>query len=877
MIVLSLLAAVLIAQQSQPAPPALRLGNTVVPTRYSLTLQLDPDKEDFSGIVEASVDVREAVKTFWVNSAPTITISSAEVEISGGRKVAARILKGGDDFAGFAFDDSLPVGPATLRIVYAGKLDLKSSNGIFRGKTNNENYIYTQFEPIAARSAFPCFDEPQFKVPWQLTLEVPKQMMAVANTPVVKEEMIGAASSSKRLTFAATKPIPSYLVAFGVGPFEVVEAGVSGRKKTPVRIIVPKGRTADAAYAKEVTPKILAELENYFDIPYPYEKLDELAVPLFGGAMENPGLVTYADTILLSEGSKDSVFRQRGYFVTAAHELAHQWFGDLVTMSWWNDTWLNESFATWMESRITDKMHPDWRNSVEEINGHLNVMRQDSLISARRIRQPVESNSDINDSFDGITYIKGGAVIRMLETWMGEKAFQKGVQYHMNHHAFGSATAEDFFASLATATKLPIAAVASTFIDQSGVPLVNVALDCTGKGAKVSLKQKRFLPMGTPSPDDRTWKIPVCVKYPGGRECSVLDQKESSLTLKHSKGCPAWVLANPELGGYYHVQYEGDLLQRLTSQAFAELSVPEKVSLVGDAAALTTSGGLKPSQALVLAERVKDAPEHELVETAVGIVFGIDRLVPKELRPNMTRYVQSMFGERGRKLGWVHNPGDDEETKISRASLVPLVAAAGEDAQLAEQATKLVTAWLTDHSVLPPDLTAAALSVVARRGGKEWFDRFLNAAKNEKDPRARQRLIGALGSSKDPELIRAAEQLYLDGAFDARESWPLLFASGGDAELRRMPWEFVTKNIDVLEKKVTSTIVGGDGGAVLVNASGGFCSEAERAEVEAFFGPRVEKYTGGKRALAQRLERIHLCAVRMDAQSADVVAFLKPK
>ena len=865
------LAALLLLAETNPTPPALRLGNAVVPIQYALELHLDPNKDDFSGTVKASVDVRESVKRFWINAAPNLTVKAAEIEANGAH-FKARILPGGKDFAGFEFDTTLPTGRANLQIDYTGKLELKSSNGLFRGKFGDDNYIFTQFEPIAARMAFPCFDEPQFKVPWQVTLEVPAKAEAFSNTPIFQNE--ANSNGTRRVTFSKTKPIPSYLVAFAVGPFEAVDAGTAGRKKTPVRIIVPRGRAADAEYAKQVTPGILAELEKYFDVPYPYEKLDQVAVPLFGGAMENPGLVTYASELIMAPPKSDSISRQRNYFITAAHELAHQWFGDLVTMSWWNDTWLNESFATWMESQITDRLHPEWRNRVEEIQGHLGIMRQDSLVSARRIRQPVESNDDIDNAFDGITYIKGGAVIRMLETWMGEKAFQKGVHYHMTHHAFQSATAEDFLASLATATKLPVAAVTSTFIDQGGVPQVDVALDCTGAHPQVKLTQKRYLPLGAEAPQDRVWKIPVCIKYPDGRDCALLDSKEMSMPLKKAKACPAWILVNPELGGYYHVRYEGDLLQNLIGKGFDNLNLAERAALIGDTSALTASGAVKPSQSLALAARVKDAPEHELVDTAIGITASIERMVTPELRPNYARFVQKMFGERARSLGWLHRDSDSEEAKILRNSMVPFVAGTGEDAGLRTDARALALQWLTDHSALPRDMTGAILGIAAHQGDTELFNRFVTAAKAEKDQVAREQILGALGSFRNPELVRAAEDLYLTGGFDSRETWPLLFAGAGQPETRRFAFDFVRKNIDAIEQKVTSGITGGEGNSALIQVAGGFCDEAGRAEAAAFFGTRAAKYTGGPRTLAQTLERIHQCAVRVQANSGDVVAFL---
>jgi alanyl aminopeptidase len=314
-----------------PQPPALRLPTDVVPARYSLDLTLDPGKTEVSGVVTIELKVRKATGIVWLNQNGLI-ITSAKVEQASAKPVV-KIVPGGHDFVGFEFSQPLSVGEARLRVEFTGKVNLKAGAGIFLSKRNDDRYLYTQFEPIDARAAFPCFDEPSYKVPWQVTLHVPSGQAAVSNTPVQSERVDGA---TRHVVFRPTTPLPSYLVAFGVGPFEFVDAGKAGRNQVPVRIVVPRGDGPRAKYAAEVTAEIITKLEEYFDIPYPFEKADQLAVPIsFGGAMENPGLVTYdAGLVLAPPQGEDTLQRQRTYAIVAAHELAHQWFGDLVTMAW---------------------------------------------------------------------------------------------------------------------------------------------------------------------------------------------------------------------------------------------------------------------------------------------------------------------------------------------------------------------------------------------------------------------------------------------------------------------------------------------------------------------------------------------------------------
>jgi len=388
-----------------PQPPALRLGNDVQPEQMWLDLTLTPGKTEFSGKVEADLRINSEVDHFWLNAAE-LTVSDAKL-VENGKTLKAQILPGGQDFVGFQFPSTLQPGKAHLSVSFTGKVNLRSSEGIFASKRDQDNYLFTQFEAIDARRAFPCFDEPSFKIPWRVTLHVPQDDVAVGNTLVEKETL--ESGGMKAVRFTQTKPLPSYLIAFGVGPLEFVDAGTAGTRHVPVRIVVPRGDTARAKYAASVSAEILTREEKYFGIAYPYDKADQLAIPLsFGGAMENPGLVTYDADIILSPPGEDTVRHQRMYAGVAAHELAHQWTGDMVTMKWWNDVWLNESFATWMAAKLLSEWKPEWHTRAQDEHARLYAINADTKTSARRINQPVESKSDIANAFDGITYQKGG-------------------------------------------------------------------------------------------------------------------------------------------------------------------------------------------------------------------------------------------------------------------------------------------------------------------------------------------------------------------------------------------------------------------------------------------------------------------------------------
>ncbi|HYT31437.1 MAG TPA: M1 family metallopeptidase, partial [Thermoanaerobaculia bacterium] len=346
------------APHAPVSPPKLRLPATVRPLHYEVDLTIAPEKDTFSGTIDIDLDLTEPTRLLWLN-ATELTVSDASLT-EGKRRQTAQIVPGGEDFVGFGFRRAAARGRARLHAAFSGKVSNTNTTGIFHQKVGEDWYAFTQFESIDARRAFPCFDEPSFKVPWELTLRVPRQDVAVSNTPIASEEPLPG--DRKAVHFTETSPLPSYLIAFGAGPFDVVDAGKAGRNATPIRMIVPRGRGSEARYAAQTVGPLLEALEGYFGIPYPYAKLDNLVIPqtVRFGAMENAGLVTYNETIELARPDQETPYFRLRWSSICAHETAHQWFGDLVTLAWWNDTWLNESFATWMAGKTLEKWKPEW-------------------------------------------------------------------------------------------------------------------------------------------------------------------------------------------------------------------------------------------------------------------------------------------------------------------------------------------------------------------------------------------------------------------------------------------------------------------------------------------------------------------------------------
>jgi alanyl aminopeptidase len=847
-------------------PPKLRLPDDVRPVKYAADLTLTPGEKTFSGSIDIDVELTKPASLIWLN-ATELTIRQATI----GSQPAV-IEAGNDDFVGLRSAKPLAPGPARIHIVYDGKISEKSSAGIFQGLDGKQPYLFTQFESTDARRAFPCFDQPDFKTPWQITVHIPQAHAAVSNTPQVSEA--GEPDGMKKVVFAPTRPLPSYLVALAVGPFDFVDAGKAGRNNVPVRIVTPKGKANQAKYAAAVTATIVNRLEAYFGIPFPYEKCDNVSIPLtFGfGAMENAGMVTYAQTLILSDPAIDSEQRQRSYAGVAAHELAHQWFGDLVTLAWWDDTWLNEAFATWTSAKILAEWKPEWRSRLGDLNSKFGAMVEDSLVTARKIRQPIERKDDISNAFDGITYEKGASVIRMFESWVGERKFQEGVTAYLKRYSYKNARVGDFLDSIAATGQPQLTRAFSTYLEQAGFPLISVSLNCNAAPA-ISLTQKRYLPSGSAGDANRVWQTPVCVRYPTAKgdqkECFLLDKPAAEFKLTHATSCPASFSANADAAGNYVTRYDSAMLARLQSDGY--LNAAERMTLLNDLTSLLNAGEIRQGEVLDAAAAFARAPERQIVGLAQGVVADTGRFLPAELAPNYARFVQKTFGDRAHQLGWSAKPGEDTDAALQRATIVQFVAARGDDGALRDEARRLAGEWLKSRRGIDANMVSSVLTTAARFGDRALFDTMTAELGKTTDLQQRGRILGAMGSFRDPAIVRAGLDMVIHSDLDIRESLALLFGPLGQSETEKLPFEFVKGNYDELLKHLPTGIF--DGGAMLPFVGGGVCDAPARQEFVAFFEERAPKFTGGQHNYDEVLEGIRLCEARKSARAADIAAF----
>jgi len=870
-VILLVTAALAKAATESPPVPNLRLGNDVHPTAYSAELVVVPERSNFTGQITIELVLAQRSSFFWLHG-HGLTVTNAFLE-QYGRKIPAQPVMGSEEFLGFELQQPASAGKASLFVSYSGSMSDKDFSGLFRRQEDGQWYAATQMEATWARRVFPCFDEPAFKVPWRLALHVKKEHTALGNAPVASE--IDEPGGMKCVRFAQTRPLPSYLVAVAVGPFEAVDLGRVGRNKTPVRLFTPKGRTNEATFAAQAIPELLRRLEAYYDIPYPYEKLDHVAVPQFPEAMENAGLIVHGDFILLAPPGRETIGFKRGCADVCTHEMAHQWFGDLVTMAWWDDIWLNEAFATWITPKIVDSWKPEWRTSLDQLGGTFGAAGVDSLVNARCIRQPIKSPPDIDNAFDGITYNKGAAVLGMFESSIGQETFRKAIRAYLKRHAWKNATTADFLKSLDQGAGRDVASAFSTFLNQPGIPLVSAESQGSSNGCSTAfLSQKRYLPVGSTGDTARTWSIPLNLRYEsGGHEARFglsLDKQQASVSLKVEPTGLGWLLLNDRAAGYYVTACRGELLTNLLKAGSQKLSAAERMSITHDMSAAVKSADIPLGEALSLQPRLLLDPERRVVEMAAGFMNQRER-VPLELKPNYLRYIRKSLEPLIADISWQSSRQESDDQRLQRLALLSLAANAGEDSRLIADAKRLAIAWLEDRKAVPPDEASRVLGIAGRYADSALFAKLMAEFKKAKDPSDRERLVSALASCKDTVLAQKSLEALVAREFQSVDSMMLLFGLSSHIETRALTYDYLKQHYDA----VVAALPGDSMFSYLPHLAVGFDTLDRQSDMESFFKDKDVRLTGGPRIIAQVSESIHLNHAFNKAQLPSLIEFLK--
>ncbi|MDB5102393.1 MAG: pepN 1 [Fibrobacteres bacterium] len=776
----------------------LRLDANARPVSQELDLEIDPDSAGYAGGTSISLEILEPSDSLRLH-AEDMEIKAAFLVQDG--KVTG--LEPSFRTAGLLTlraKEPFHEGKAVLKLAFAKPFNTHSTS-LYKVVSGGRGYVFSQFEAWDARKAFPCFDEPAFKIPWTITVRTPIRNTVIGNYPIGSERPDGA---RKTVTFAKSDPMPSYLVALAVGEFDTVP--IPGLT-VPGRVVTVKGQGRLAGFAAAMAPPILKALEGYFSAACPYPKLDLISVPEFmAGAMENPGAITFREGLILFDSSEASTARKRNLASVMAHEMSHLWFGDLVTMAWWNDLWLNESFASWMADKAVDRVYPGFKSSVSSVGGRQWAMEIDAMESSRAIRTEVLPTDNPSQSFDGLAYEKGQEVIGMLESWMGADRFQRGVQEYLKNWSWRNAHAADLWASLSRASDLPVDSIASAFLDRPGVPLVEMEVH----GKILRLKQKRFLTSSRKQRDGSEtgpWKIPMVIRcgaaVPGYQARYLLETSGAEF----APGTPDLSLCHPnqEERGYYRWSMPPAAMDSLAAHARDFLSERERVALVGDQDALAKAGIIGTDAMLERLRPMAKDTSPQVIQSLVEILESVDEdLIDSASAPDFAAYVSSLLKPVAVRIGWSARPGEDELVPDLRAALVRILARQGRDEKAGKVGEAVAATYLKDPRRADPSLVRVGLNIAAGRGGLAGrgslalFRTYRTAFEKAATPVARTQFLSALGGFQDPETVDSALAYCLQGPIRAHELTSIPRGISGRREFRARTLAWVIAHCDTL-------------------------------------------------------------------------------
>jgi alanyl aminopeptidase len=865
-----------------PSPPAsaaplpeLQLPRDAVPVAYRLEVTLDPDRERFEGRVEIDVTVARTLPLLYLH-ARWLDVSSATVT-AGGAEIAARLEQlTPEGVARLTPERPLPAGPATLRFAWSAPW-ARPGVGLYRVSRGELRYAYTQFESVDARGAFPCFDEPGFKAPFEIAILTRPGHVALSNTPETGVERRG---ELKRVTFARTPPLPTYLVFLGAGPFDVVaHAPIPPNevrsRPLPLRGFAPRGDGPRLELLLDLHAELTPILERWFGIPFPYEKLDAVARPEVPGAMENAGAITYeSSSAYFEEGvSPDGLRADLASLV--AHEVSHQWFGDLVTPAWWDDVWLKESFANWLEERTVRSWRPALGTEAERVRGADRAMRGDGLASSPTVRQPLARISEVDAQYNDVSYTKGAAVLEAFARYLGEERFRAALRGYLTAHTGGTGTAADFVASLSSAAGRDLSGAFGSFLDQPGVPLVRVRQVCDAAGARLELAQSRWLPLGSRASKSGAWGIPFCARFEvagrQGQACTLLEGATGTLPLP---GCPAWLLPDAGGSGYHRWRLDAPAASRLLEAGLPHLSPAERTSTALGLEAAAWAGEIPLDAAVEASLRFARDADDGVAQAPLNFLRTTLRVVPPGSRDALARRLAESLRPRFTVLGWVVPAGDPAPRRQLRAELASFLVLEARDPKSHEEAARRGRTYAAlgrdrfDASAIDADLAGIALAAAVQEGDERFFQSLADRLPAVTDPELRSRILSALGSATAPATSAAARAMVSAPALSGPERLAMLRAQVQQPEAEQAAWALIKARYDELVGTLASSQVR------YLPYFGTIRCDTERAgELTAFFEPRLAQQPSMRQVLAAASERVELCAALRVAQGAHLSAW----
>jgi aminopeptidase N len=792
---------------SAAADVTTQLPRTARPSHYAIEVTPHADKMTFDGKVSIDIDVLAPTSTIVLQAA-NLTFGNSTLVAKGGKPQAARVsVDAEQQTASFAFDKTLAPGRYTLSTDYAGVINTQA-NGLFaldyQTESGKKRALYTQFENSDARRFVPSWDEPNFKATFDLTVNAPSADMVVSNMPEASSKDLG--SGMKQVVFKTSPKMSTYLLFLGLGEFERATLQAENGKGKPVEIgvIAQKGKVEQARFALEGSRDVLREYNDYFGVPFPLPKLDNIAAPgrsQFFSAMENWGAIFTFESTLLLDPAISNVSDQQRVFTVAAHEIAHQWFGNLVTMAWWDDLWLNEGFASWMEGRTTRKLHPEWdTDHVEAAFTSRGAMGRDAYATTHPVVQHIATVEQASQAFDGITYGKGSAVIGMLEDYVGADAWRDGVRSYIAKRAYGNAVTDDLWQEIDKAAPgKQFMDVAHDFTLQPGVPLVKASATCDGGKTVVSLEQGEYT-VDRPGKAPLRWRVPVTLRSGDSEPVRVLVDGKASVALP---GCDVPLLVNAGQNGYYRTLYAPAQFKALADR-FASLPVVDQAGVMMDAGALAAVGLQPESDSLDLTTKIALDASPALWQMLAGSVGGIDDLFEGDAKRQAAAraYALSRLSPKFQQLGWDNREGDSVTTKQLRTSLIGILSGLGDQKVIAE-ARRRFTASQTDPKALSPDLRRTVLGIVARNADAATWDQLHALAQREKSSMIRDQYYGLLAAAKDKALAQRALDMALTDEPGATNSAGII--SGVSREHPEMAFDFAVAHRAQVDTLVDST------------------------------------------------------------------------
>ncbi len=850
-----------------PVPQGV-LPDTAKPIAYRLDLTVLPDQPRFSGHAEIDVELKAPTRSLYLHGRD-LKVTTALARVGTAKTTATYTQVDPLGVARLDFTKPLPTGKVTLVFDYSAAFS-SGPSGMYHIKVGDTWYAWTQFESIDARAAYPGFDQPGYKTPFTVSLTTKPGYTAVSNAPETGTVKAGAL---ERHQFAATKPLPTYLVAMMVGPFATVSGSAASTPERPeplpVRIVATQPNKDKMDFALQNTGPIVGLLEKYFGRPFPFPKLDQIGSPVMPGAMENAGADTYGDSILfLDKGASTSQKQEFGMVVS--HELAHQWFGDLVTPKWWDDIWLNESFANWMGYRIGNEWRPDLKINANAIDEAFAAMNTDALKAGRPIHQPIRTNGDIDAAFDAVTYGKGGQVVAMIAAYLGDEKFRDGVRLHLNHHAYGNASTDGFFASLAEAAHDPrVLTALKSFVDQQGVPVVRVERTTAG----LAISQKRYAMLGTDIAS-QIWTIPLCIRVGDTRQCSLLDKASATLPITGASA----IMPNAGGTGYYRFSLSEAEWRKLIGVA-ASLPPGEALALTDSLWAGYRAGEVAPALLIEAAKVMAANPYSGAAVDGGQRMTGLRTrgLIPADELATYRAQMDAIYAPRLAALGFDPKAGiytaEDPDRQKLRSDLVSLLAGEAQDKEVLATLAKAATAYLGgDKDALDQSLYDDGLDAYLAAGGKGAVSALFEKAVTSDDTLFRDSAMGALGRGNDA----ATGHWLISHMADTR-----LRPSDKQGLLRRLMYQPITRDtaFDWLIAHYDDFVK--DNGiftaSTLPSYAAGYCSVEKATAIEAALRPKVEKYKRGALSLDRTVEQVHDCGVLKQARGAQIAAMFRQK